>query len=208
MRSLRLNSLILCCCVLTSCSSAYRSLQRTEGDAACIKRFQPKIEKTVLYSTQVDILQHHLSGLLLFKPMDDGSMRVVFASEMGLKFFDFEFGKDGSFTKHYMLPKMDKKAVVKTLRKDFEMVLMRQDPATAEIYTNGTERYTAFKLKKGKIYYITSKDCSELVRVENGSRRKPVVEVFMTHYTNGVPDSVLVQHKKVKFNISSQRVEK
>lgn len=208
MRSLHLNSLLLFCILAASCNSAYRSLQRTEGDAACIKQFQPKINKTVLYATQVDILQHHLSGLLLFKPMEDSSMRVVFASEMGLKFFDFEFGKDGSFTKHYMLPKMDKKAVVKTLRKDFEMVLMRQDPATAEVLTNGAERYTAFKLKKGKIYYITSKDCSELVRVENGSRRKPVVEVFLTHYTNGVPDSIFVQHKKVKFTISSQRVEK
>lgn len=208
MRSLRLNSILAACCLLASCSSAYRSLQRTEGDADCIGKFRPQITETVLYSTQVDILQHHLSGLLLFKPMEDSSMRVVFASEMGLKFFDFAFGKDGSFTKHYLLPKMDKKAVVKTLRKDLEMVLMRQDPATAEVFTDGRYRYTAFPLKKGKVYYITSPDCTELVRAENGSRRKPVVEVFLTHYRNGVPDSILVQHKKIRFNISSQRVEK
>ncbi|QEH41405.1 hypothetical protein FW415_11135 [Chitinophaga sp. XS-30] len=208
MRSLHLNSILAVGCLLASCSSAYRSLQRTEGDADCIGKFRPQITETVLYSTQVDILQHHLSGLLLFKPMEDSSMRVVFASEMGLKFFDFAFGKDGSFTKYYLLPKMDKKAVVKTLRKDIEMILMRQDPATAEVFTDGEYRYTAFPLKKGKVYYITSPDCTELVRVENGSRRKPVVEVFLTHYRNGVPDSILVKHKKVKFNISSQRVEK
>lgn len=208
MTSLRLNSIILLCCLLASCSSAYRSLQRSEGDAVCIQQFKPQITQTILYSTQVDVLKHHFSGLLLFKPMEDSSMRVVFASEMGLKFFDFEFGKDGSFTKHYILPKMDKKAVIKTLKKDFEMILMRQDPHTAEVFTDGEYRYTAFPLEKGKIYYITSKDCSKLVRIENGSNRKPVVEAFLTHYTNGVPDSILVQHKKVKFNISSQRVEK
>lgn len=208
MTSLRLNSILLLCVLLTSCSSVYRSLQRTAGDAACIQQFKPKIEQPVLYSTQVDVLSHHFSGLLLFKPMPDSSMRIVFASEMGLKFFDFEFAKNGTFTKHYMLPKMDKKAVVKTLQKDFGMMLMRQDPATAEIFMKDNLRYTAFKLKKGKIYYITSADCKELVRVENGSNRKPVVELFMTHYTNGVPDTLLVQHKKVKFNISSQRVEK
>jgi hypothetical protein len=162
----------------------------------------------VLYATQVDVLQHHLSGLLYFKPMEDGSMRVVFMSEMGMKFFDFEFAKDGSFTKHYMLPKMDKKAVVKTLRKDFEMVLMRQDPSTATVYTMNGLRYTAFDLPKGKIYYITDADCKTLLRVENGSKRKPVVEAYLSHYRNGVPDSLLVQHKKVKFTISSQRVEK
>ena len=207
MRFLLLNSLMLV--MLASCSSAYRGLQRTDGDApAYMERFRPKIEQPVLYATQVDILHHHLSGLLYFKPMEDSSMRVVFMSEMGMKFFDFEFGKDGSFTKHYMLPKMDKKAVVKTLKKDFEMVLMRQDPAKATVYTMNGQRYTAFGLPKGKIYYITDGDCRSLLRVENGSKRKPVVEVFMTHYRNGVPDSLLVQHKKVKFTISSQRVEK
>ncbi|RPD40952.1 hypothetical protein [Chitinophaga barathri] len=207
MRYLLLNSLLLL--TLASCSSAYRGLMRLDNDMApCLERFRPKIEQPVLYATQVDVLQHHLSGLLYFKPMEDSSMRVVFMSEMGMKFFDFEFSKDGRFTKHYMLPKMDKKAVVKTLRKDFEMILMRQDPATATLYTMNGQRYIAFDLPKGKIYYITDGDCQTLLRVENGSKRKPVVEAFMTHYRNGVPDSLLVQHKKVKFTISSQRVEK
>lgn len=208
MRYLRLNSLVLLM-MLTSCTSAYRGLQRTDNDvAACLERFRPKIEQPVLYATQVDVLQHHLSGLLYFKPMEDGSMRVVFMSEMGMKFFDFEFAKDGSFTKHYMLPKMDKKAVVKTLKKDFEMVLMRQDPAKGTSYVLNGQRYTAFDLPKGKIYYITDGDCRELLRVENGSKRKPVAEAFLTHYRNGVPDSLLVRHKKFTFTISSQRVEK
>lgn len=207
MRSLRLNSLLLAACLLASCSSAYRSLQRMEGDAACLAPFRPKIDTTVLYNTQVDVLKHHFSGLLLFKPMENGSMRVVFLTEMGMKFFDFEFGADGGFTKHYVLPKMDKKAVVKTLRKDLEMILMRQPPATATVLTDGRHRYTAYQLPKGKIYYITGMDCKELVRVENGGRQ-PVVEAWMTDYHNGLPDSILVQHKKVKFNISSQRVYK
>ncbi|WP_123848462.1 hypothetical protein [Chitinophaga lutea] len=194
-------------CLLASCGSAYRSLQRTEGNADCIAPFRPRFDSTVLYNTQVDVLKHHFSGLLLFKPMDNGSMRVVFLTETGIKFFDFEFGKDGRFTKHYVLPKMDKKAVVKTLRKDLGMILMRQDTATATFFTDGRYRYTAYPLQKGDIYYITTMDCRELVRVENGGR-KPVVEVFMTNYKNGLPDSILVQHKKVKFNISSQRVYK
>lgn len=207
MRCLLLNSLLLL--GLASCSSAYKGLQRTEGDAgACLQRFRPQIDSPVLYSTQVDVLQHHLSGLLYFRPMDNGSMRVLFMSEMGMKFFDFEFTKDGEFIKHYMLPKMDKKAVVKTLRKDFDMVLMRRDPATAVTYTGNGLRYTAFSLPKGKIYYITDEACTELVRVENGSRRKPVVEATLRAYRNGVPDSIDIRHHAVKFNISLQRVEK
>ncbi len=206
MNCLRLNSLLpALLCLLASCGSAYRHLQRAEGSADCLAPFRPRFDTTVLYNTQVDVLQHHFSGLLLFKPMDNGSMRVVFLTETGLKFFDFEFGENGSFTKHYVLPKMDKKAVVKTLRKDFEMILMRQPPAGATVLTDGQHRYTAFPLQKGQIYYITDMSCKELVRVENGGRQ-PVVEVFMKEYKNGLPDSILVQHKKVTFNISSQRV--
>ncbi|WP_198673981.1 hypothetical protein [Chitinophaga alhagiae] len=192
-------------CLLASCGSAYRHLQGTEENAECLAPFRPRFDTTVLYNTQVDVLQHHFSGLLLFKPMENGSMRVVFLTETGVKFFDFEFGENGSFTKHYVLPKMDKKAVVKTLRKDFEMILMRQPHAGGTALTDGQYRYTAFPLRKGRIYYITGMDCKELVRVENGGRR-PVAEVFMKDYKNGLPDSILVQHKKVKFNISSQRV--
>lgn len=207
MRCLLLNSVLLL--GLASCGSAYKGLQRTDADAAsCLEKFRPKIDSPALYSTQVDILQHHLSGLLYFRPMDNGSMRVLFMSEMGMKFFDFEFTKDGSFIKHYMLPKMDKKAVVKTLRKDFDMVLMRRDPATAKTFTGNGLRYTAFDLPKGKIYYITDTACTQLVRVENGSRRKPVVDVWLKQYRNGVPDSIDIRHHAVKFNISLQRVEK
>lgn len=207
MRCLLLNSVLLL--MLASCGSAYKGLQRTDADAAaCLQRFRPQIDSPALYSTQVDILQHHLSGLLYFRPMDNGSMRVLFMSEMGMKFFDFEFAKDGTFTKHYMLPKMDKKAVVKTLRKDFDMVLMRRDPSTAQTFAMQGLRYTAFRLPKGKIYYITDTACTELLRVENGSRRKPVVEATLRAYRNGVPDSINIRHHAVKFNISLQRVEK
>ncbi len=107
-----------------------------------------------------------------------------------------------------MLPKMDKKAVVKTLRKDFDMVLMRRDPSAAKTYSGNGLRYTAFDLPKGKIYYITDTACTELIRVENGSRRKPVVDVFLKAYRNGIPDSIDIRHHTVKFNISLQRVEK
>ncbi|WP_341835082.1 hypothetical protein WJU16_19470 [Chitinophaga pollutisoli] len=207
MRCLLLNSVLLL--LLASCGSAYKGLQRTEYDAAaCLQNFRPRIDSPALYSTQVDILQHHLSGLLYFRPMDNGSMRVLFLSEVGMKFFDFEFTKDGDFIKHYMLPKMDRKAVVKTLRKDFDMVLMRRDPSSAETFSMAGLHYISFRLPKGKIYYITDPACTELVRVENGSRRKPVVEATLRAYRNGVPDSIDIRHHAVKFNISLQRVEK
>ncbi|WP_298738227.1 hypothetical protein [uncultured Chitinophaga sp.] len=204
----RLNKLLLAgACVLCSCRSVYKGLEGTAGDAACIQQFRPQFSNT-LYSTKVDVLHHHLSGLLFFKQMPDSSLRVVFASETGFKFFDFEFAKNGGFVKHYMMPAMDKKPVVKALQKDFELVLMRADLRQASVLREGPFNYAAIPTPKGNNYYITDTACTRLERIEKSSRRKPVVKAWMYNYREGVPDSISIQHQNFTFNISLQRVEK
>ncbi|WP_245901673.1 hypothetical protein [Chitinophaga ginsengisoli] len=192
---------------LSGCSSAYKNLQQANGDVNCIAKFRPQFANT-LYSTQVDILKHHLSGLLFFKQMPDSNLRVVFANEMGFKFFDFEFTRDGGFVKHYMLPKMDKKAVVKTLRGDFELVLLRPDLSKAHVMQDSTYHYTVVPTAKGYNYYITDTACAQLERIEKSSKRKPVVKVWLRNYEAGVPDTISIRHQGFTFNISLQRVQK
>jgi len=204
----RLNKILLAAgCLLCSCTSVYKGLQRVDGDAGCIQQFRPQFSN-MLYSTQVDILNHHLSGLLFFKQMPDSSLRVVFANEMGFKFFDFEFTKDSGFVKHYMMPKMDKKPVVKALQKDFELVLMRANFQQASVLRDNQYRYVAVPTPKGNNYYITDTACTRLERMEKSSRRKPVVKAWMYSYREGVPDTIRIEHQNFKFNISLQRVEK
>jgi hypothetical protein len=193
--------------LLSGCSSAYKNLQETNGDVNCITKFRPQFANT-LYSTQVDVMKHHLSGLLFFKQMPDSSLRVVFANEMGFKFFDFEFTRDGGFVKHYMLPKMDKKAVVKTLRGDFELVLLRPDLGKAQVMQDSAYHYTVVPTEKGNNYYITDTACERLERIEKSSKRKPVVKVWLGNYEAGVPDTIAIRHQRFNFNISLQRVQK
>lgn len=191
---------------LSGCVSAYRSLQQADGDPACVSRFKPRFTQT-LYSTQVDVLKHHLSGLLFFKQMPDSSLRVVFTNEVGFKFFDFAFEKDGGFTKHYMMAKMDKGIIVNALRKDFELVLLNPDYRQAQLLSDSNYRYVKIPTEKGANYYITDLHCIRLERIEKSSDRKAVVKVWMSHYQDGVPDSIRIQHQNFKFNISLQRVQ-
>lgn len=208
MRCSRLNKLLLAtACLLSSCTSVYKGLQHTEADPGCIRQFRPQFHNT-LYSTQVDVLNHHLSGLLFFKQMPDSSLRVVFANEMGLKFFDFEFTKDSGFVKHYMMPGMDKKPVVRALQNDLELVLMRADLHQAVVLRDSSYHYVAIPTPKGHNYYITDTACGRLERMEKSSRRKPVVKAWMYSYREGVPDTIRIQHQNFKFNISLQRVQK
>lgn len=203
MRYLLLSSLLL----ITGCTSVYKGLRPATGDVHCIEQFRPQFANT-LYSTQVDVMKHHLSGLLFFKQMPDSSLRVVFANEMGFKFFDFEFTKEGGFVKHYVLPEMDKKAVVKTLRGDFELALLRPDLQQATIKRDSNYQYIVVPAAKGNNYYITDTMCTQLMHIEKSSRRRPVVKAWLSGYKAGVPDSIEIRHQQFKFNISLQRVQK
>jgi hypothetical protein len=103
MRFLPLISIVF---FIASCGSAYKDLTRTTGDVSCITKFKPAVT-TVLYNTSVDAAGNHLSGLLIMKTMPDSSLRLVFSSETGFKFFDFEFSQR-TFIVHYMILRMER----------------------------------------------------------------------------------------------------
>ena len=193
---------------LSSCASQYKGLQDATGDISCIQKFKPAFV-SALYNTQVNVIGKHLSGLLLIKAMPDSSVRMVFSNEMGFKFFDFGFAANGNFTVYSVIKQMDKKAVIRTLRKDFELVMMRHlDTATASVKRKNELFYYSFPEGKEFTYYITNTGCNELVRIEKASKRKTRVQVIMQHYTGGIPDTIGITHKNFNFNIGLKRLER
>jgi hypothetical protein len=190
-----------------SCSAVYKNLQKTAGDAACVLQFRPQFSKA-LYNTQVDIVGKHLSGILLIKKMPDSSMRMLFSNELGFKFFDFEFSAAGNFKVYYIIKQMEKKAVLKTLRKDFELILMQHlDFSTAHVLKDAQYLYYTFPQEKGSYYYITDSSCQALVRIEKSSKRKPVVKAIMLNYYEGIPDTIGITHTKFNFTIGLKRLQ-
>jgi len=206
---LRTHYLLLSSCLffLTACSSVYRGMTRTEADASCLLTFKP-IFTRALYNTQVDVVGKHLSGLLLLKQMPDSSTRLVFSNEMGFKYFDFEFSASGEFKVWYILPQMDKKAVKTTLRKDFALLLMQHlDMKKSFLLKKDDLFYYGFPQSKGNNYYITDSTCSQLIRVERASRRKPVVTAVMQHYKDGMPDTIGISHANFNFTIGLKKLK-
>jgi hypothetical protein len=188
------------------CKSSYKGLHEINGDVHCIEKFKPAFINDK-YSTYVDVTKHHFSGILLFKMMHDSSMHVVFVNEVGVKFFEFSFLKDGGFIKHYALAKLDKKIVINALRSDIRLMLVHPDLSQAKMQEDGINKYVSVRDKSGYDHYITDKDCSKLVRIEKASKRKPVVVEELMDYQNGVPDSIHVQHKNFKFSIAMKHIE-
>ncbi|CAN5819397.1 hypothetical protein BH11BAC4_BH11BAC4_12140 [soil metagenome] len=205
MRFLLLSSSLF---ILGSCASVHKQMQPVAADISRLQKFKPAFT-VALYNTKVDVVGNHLSGLLLIKKMPDSSLRMVFSNEMGFKFFDFEFAADGTFKVYSIVKQMNKKSVLKTLRKDFELILMdRLESSTASVRTNNGLRYYIFPHAKGFNYYITDSTASELVRLERASRSKTVVEAVMQHYINGIPDTIGISHKTFDFTIGLKRIER
>lgn len=203
MRYLLLSSCIFFC---IGCRSVYSKMEKVQADPACLQKFQPRFTKA-LYTTSVEVVGKHLSGILLIKAMPDSSTRLVFSNEMGFKYFDFEFSAGGVFKVYYILPQMNKKAVLTTLRKDFELVLMQHlHSQNSFVRRKDGLFYYGFPQSKGNNYYITDSACSQLIRMERASTRKPVVTAIVQHGAGGIPDSIGITHTNFNFTIGLKKL--
>jgi hypothetical protein len=150
----------------------------------------------------------HLSGVLFFKKLDDGSTRAVFQNEMGFTFFDFEWSKADSFKVNEIIPQLNKAAVIKTLEKDLNLLLMKQLKGSSEvIYKHGNETLYRFTLEKGYAYYVESS--ARLMRIDNTGEKRLVTEILLTgkNEAHALPDSILFRHLKANFTIELKKIE-
>jgi len=197
--------------LFVSCASPYRHLQEQSVNFSSALRFRPEFDK-VLYRCVVDgrfaFRKFHLSGLLFFKKMEDNSIRAVFQNEMGFTFFDFQWGAPSdSFQVNQIIPQLDKAALVKTLQKDFNLLLMKGlSPATEHVFQSGTETYHRFDLERGVVYYIAEQ--SKLQRIENVGKTKVItISLSGKNSDHDMPRSVVFDHHKANFTIRLNLIE-
>lgn len=198
---------------MTACSSPYKQLQVQHNSSyTSAFKYKPVFDKA-LYRCVVDggfiFKKFHLSGLLLFKTLENGTKRAVFQNEMGFTLFDFEW-KDSSFTVQQIAPQLDKPAVVKTLRKDMEMLLMiGMDPVTEKFYegNGGKTIFRRLTIENGYIWYVEEQ--GKLVRIENSGEKKKVITINIKGKENAsdMPASVHIDHHKANFTIELNKIE-
>ncbi len=194
------------CIGMLSCNNYYRNLEKTDLPDSCLLRFRPDIERA-LYRTSVDIVGKHISGLLLIKTMPDSSIRIAFSNEAGFSFFDFGFLPNNGFKIYQIVPDLNKKAVVKTLRKDFELILFRNREQTGRFtLRDSTSIYYGYPQSKGVNYYVTDTNCSMLLKMQRASKRKPVMEAALFPGTTEVPDSISIRHLNFNFAINLKKI--
>lgn len=194
-----------------SCKTPYKGIELSTPQQS-VYSFKPQFDK-VLYRGIVDgkiiFKKFHLSGVLFFKQLENGTKRAIFQNEMGVAFFDFEWDKDGNFRKRQVIPQMDKEAVIRTLRKDMEMLLMEgMDLGTEKqaILSGGKQSLHRLNRGDGFVYYTTTGE--KIIKIENTNNRKRIVSVDMAGATTNttLADSIMFYHHKANFTISLKKI--
>lgn len=216
MRSLAASSLVL---FLASChKQAYPDVkQRADNKVNALYRKQTDIQPVfdkMLYRCTVDgktfLKSYHLSGILFLKNQEDGSTNVVFQNEMGISYFDFSWSKNNIFKVNSIIAQMNKEALIKTLRKDFEMLLVKlpNKYAGGVYYYNNKKdtAYVQYNLAKGFVNYLID-DNHQMLGIENADEKQKVVRfLFAPTPLRQLPDSLRIEHLRANFTIDLKKM--
>lgn len=193
-------------------------------------RYKPEVDKAV-YRCVVDghkvFLKFHLSGILIFKKMETGTVRAVFQNEIGFTFFDFEWDEQGKFQVKQIIDKLNRPSVIKTLKKDFDILLMQSLDKSTEVFYHqgrGEELYNCYNIDKGIVCYVFDND--KIVRAENlgkgekvfisnekeienlsKARKVTTVNLYSDYKKDQMPDSVLIDHHRAGFTIELNKID-
>lgn len=192
--------------MFSSCSSFYKTLTPAKGDPSCLSKFKPAFGAD-WYDASVDVMSNHISGLILFKTMPDSALHVAFTSKTGLKFFDFEFKQNGDFKVFYIIDQLNKKIIINALRKDFEIIMMRSVKSIDKIFLEQENTwFAAPNSQKGMDYYVTDKDCTRLIKIENAGRKK-ALEVRFSTFEGGLPLNIHLKHLTFDMEINLTKID-
>ncbi|HTH56365.1 MAG TPA: hypothetical protein VL728_09985 [Cyclobacteriaceae bacterium] len=170
----------------------------------CLESSVPKFS-SVLFASSVDVVGHHISGLLFLKVMPDSSRRAVFSNEAGITYFDFEWKKNGEFKTYHVIKKLRKRIVLNTLRKDFELMLV--PPALIKsIEKKGADGGYSAVRKREKLMFKTTADCRSIVSVDVIGRKSKLVTVRFFPEGKNIPDSVSIVHFNFNMKIGLKRL--
>ena len=114
-------------------------------------KFIEQDSKSTLFKVGLNISTKYFGGLLYVKPISDKSERIIFLSELGLKYFDFEHNKiTNEITVKYAMEYLNKKSLISLLKNDLLFLLNDYDIVEKRLKSDGVEiiKTTSNKFKR------------------------------------------------------------
>lgn len=190
----------------TSCSrEPYRELALANERRMCIDSLQPQFT-TIRYRTFANVTGHDLNGILVLKKTTESHTRAVFAGDAGITFFDLEL-YPGGFTVHYMMKKLNYKAVAKLLASDIGLILMHGvDSNNMKVKNNSETMIFIAGSSREYTTYHTDKSCTSVTQAEKWGRQSLKTEALLFGRNQTMPDSVSIRHTTFDFTIQMKQM--
>jgi len=210
MKNLLLNSFIII--LISSCSLGhYGKLKKvnTIKDSLPHSIFGENFN-SFLFKTNIRVYGKEYSGLLVTKQMEPNDYRVIFTTELGMKLFDFQF-KDSTFTLHYCVPQFNRAALLNTIQKDIEVLLMNNlKTHSSSVYTDAKNTTNIIKIDFGKTqnYYFINQEQKQLIKIEQAKKNRKKTTFTLGNYIDNFPNNILIQHHDIKLKIELNLLKK
>jgi len=164
------------------------------------------VDTTLMYDMQIHYKKNDFSGILLIKPVENHSVRMILTSVFGMTIFDFELNET-EFKVNRCIKPMQKKRILNLFRKDFRALFSYQLPQVIDAKVYEKEQVpVGYKIKTsaGKAYYS----------IRNNQLKKLEMPAFITslqidfqHYKNNLPERILISHPGLKLNMQLEKTE-
>ena len=157
-----------------------------------------------VYKAHIEVYGNDLSGIFVVKKVNDSLHRVVLTTDFGNKLLDFELSEK-HFKVNYIVDDLNKKIVINTLKKDFELLLTTNHKVD-EVLEN--ENNIIFKSINGKRtnYLYKSKKENSLVKIVNTSKTKEKVSFSFMPKNITFAEYILIEHINIKLKIELNQI--
>ena len=195
--------------VLQSCIHYHAAYRSSKNGGKQVSVFPDNFEKA-LYKTNIHLLNKDYSGIMFFKRMEDEqSIRVVFMSEFGLKYFDFELLDDGAFNVKYILKELNKESLIGVLEQDIKLLFPnKKQLSTAKLfYRKKTKTFMEkYRFEKGRYYYFFDKKRALVSRIEySGALFKKII-IKLSDYSENIAKRIDISHVNIALKLKLSKI--
>lgn len=181
-----------------SCGSITKNYTLQERNLIEVKNnYFSDSSKDYIYKAKIDVYGNYIGGIVAIKRLAKNHHRIVFTTEFGAKMLDIEI-KEGELIKNKVVDKLNRKIILNTLKKDFE-ILLHENATILNVYTSNGE--TIYQTKKDNRFNLYFFDNEKLVKITNTTKHKEKVEFLFSNIKNNEPKDIKIDHKNIKLNI-------
>lgn len=200
--------------ILSSCAHRhYKGFVEVLHPSPINLRVFPEDFLKTTYRTSFSIYGRELSGLMVVKKsINTQSYRMVFLSEIGFKYFDFEFGdgiRSEVFTNHYCMEALHKDFIINGLSDHLKSLCMCYPPGTAVKYfinPQSSETESVIVYEKKTISYLFSAD-GKPTSISSSRRAGSSCLIKIASTEKGVPNTLILKGKKPRMQMHMNQID-